>query len=306
MSTKSVIKSVVYVKNQIVFSGQRYPEIARVNNRITCETVKQFLFEKDLITLDMLENPNLDYQVIAWSLLKAFQRGLLSLNATKQTGIINNTPLRLSSSLEGKMKDVWAFSTLSLVNPFCLRRMQIEEFVCSHCYVKRSLHIDAILNYIQNFYVLSMDRLPEEWIPVLNPKNVTRHPIIRLESMGDLCSKQQATAYIKIADRNSLFNFAIWTKNPKVFADAVDESGKPVNLSSVLSMSKVNTLEDVKRWDKYFDHRFAVVDDTALKEMWLMNPDFYACQCGPRSCITCQKCYHKDSTITTAVEMLRK
>ena len=306
MSGISVSNDVSFV-NPIITNGRAYPEFERVNGRITMQTVKNRLYEWDYISYEQKEDHELDYQVVAWALLRAFKAGKLSLNATKQTGIIGNTPIRMSTSLGGKMKGVWAFSTLSLVNPFCLRRMQLTDFVCHHCYVKRSLHIDAVLNYVQNFHVLSSGILPMEWIPIIRGKNSVKHPIVRLESMGDLCSYEQAANYLQIAHSNPAFKFAIWTKNPRVFADAVDIHGKPENLTSVLSMSKVNNLEDISRWRAYFDHCFVVTDDTKLREIWLKNPElFYACKCGPRSCITCQKCYHKDSMMTTAVEMLRK
>lgn len=304
--SKNSVSNVLNIVNPIVTDGKAYPEFDRVNGRITMQTVKNRLYEWDYISYEQKEDPELDYQIVAWSLLRAFKDGKLSLNATKQTGIIGNTPIRMSTSLGGKMKGVWAFSTLSLVNPFCLRRMQLTDFVCHHCYVRRSLHIDAVLNYVQNFHVLSSGILPMEWVPIIRSCNTVKHPIIRLESMGDLCSYEQAANYLTIAHSNPAFKFGIWTKNPKVFADAVDIMGKPSNLSAVWSMSRVNLFDSNNKYALYFDHKFIVVDDANVRGQMLIDSRAYPCQCGPASCINCQKCYHKDPDCVTAVEMLRK
>ena len=292
---------------KITTNGRVYPEIARVNNRITTQTVKDFLYSEGYISADQLNDNNCDYGVIARGLYKAFSEGKLSLNATKQTGIMNNTPVRMSTGLGGKMKNVWAFSTLSLCNLFCLKRMKNPALVCHHCYVGKSLHIDCVLNYVQNFYVLTADLLPVEWIPVINPKNVTRHPIIRLESFGDLFNKIQSLNYLSIARTNSVFSFALWTKNPAVLAAAIDETDKPENLSTVHSMSQVNVMDkNPEKWTAYFDHRFIVVDDQEIKNEYMKNPNNYSCKCGPNSCMNCKECYKRSKVVTMSVEMLRK
>ena len=293
--------------NNTVSYQQAYPEIRRVNGRILTQTVKEFLYKNNLISESELNDPELDKLIIARGIFAAFASGLLSLNATKQTGIIGYTPVRMSTGLDGKMKDVWSFSTLSLCNPFCVKRMQNKDLVCGYCYVPATLHIDGILQYVQNFYVLNSGPLPECWIPEIRVSNSILHPIIRLESFGDLFSKIQAENYFSIANKNPIFRFGLWTKNPAVFAAAADEMGKPSNLSSVYSMSRINQMDkNPGKWTLYFDHMFVVVDSDEIKEKFLIDPDFYTCKCGPRSCIECQACYKKPVRITTAVEKLRK
>lgn len=293
------------------YSRDSYPEIRKycAGNIITTQAVKAFLYDNGLLSYTDYIDPKCDYTPIANGLYIAFCKGLLSLNATKQTGVLNNTPIRVSTSMGGKMKDVWAISTLSLVNKMCLRRMKNENIVCHHCYVKRSLHITAILNYVQNFFVLTSGPINPEFIPVLNPKSVTRHPLVRLESMGDLANAIQAENYLRIASANGAagFRFALWTKNPNYLAQAIDNFGKPENLSTVWSMSRVNVMDtNPDRWNKYFDHRFIVVDGQELKDSYLAKNGFYPCKCGRRSCITCQECYTRRSSVETAVELLRK
>lgn len=291
------------------FSRDSYPEIRKycVGNVITTQAVKAFLYDNGLLSLNDYNDPKCDYTPIANGLYIAFCRGLLSLNATKQTGVLNNTPIRVSTSMGGKMKDVYAISTLSLVNKMCLRRMKNEKIVCHHCYVKRSLHITAILNYVQNFFVLTSAPIATEFIPVLNPKHAEKHPIIRLESMGDLANVIQAENYLRIAAANDVFRFALWTKNPNYLKQAIDNYGKPENLSTVWSMSQVNVMDnDPDKWNKYFDHRFIVVESQELKDSYLAKNGFYPCKCGRRSCVTCQECYTRRTNIETAVELLRK
>ena len=299
--------------NNVVTNGKAYPEIKREYNksgqlRITTKTVKMFLYENGLISQDELLSEKTEKSVIVMGLYKAFKSGILSLNATKQDGVKNNTPVRVSSGLKGKLDDVPAISTISLANDFCLARMKIQGIVCHDCYVPASLRIDGMLAYTQNMYVLTAGPLPEEWVPVLTFDPV-KHPIIRLESFGDLACTVQAQNYMTIARKNSAYNFGIWTKNPNVYAAAVELDGKPENVSSVLSMSRVNVMDPaafIDRWSKYFDHVFIVNDDDNITAEMLKDENTYQCQCGFHSCWNCQRCYHRDAALTRAVEKLRK
>lgn len=302
----SVVDSVV--KNVVIYDGKSYPEIRKysVDGKITMLPVKIFLYNNGLLTGKELNDPKCDYMPIAWGLYKAFQQGILSLNATKQKGIINRTPIRMSTSLGGKMLDVWAFSTLSLVNPLCLARMRNEKLVCHHCYVKKSLYICAVLNFVQNAFLLMNYELPIDWIPVLNPKNKEKHPIIRIESFGDLFNVVQVKNYLRIVYSNPDFHFGMWTKNPNYLKQGIDEIGKPENLSTVFSMSVVDKMDESNKFDSYFDHKFIVVNSQELKDKYLTNSAYYPCKCGRHSCINCQNCYKRSENVTTAVELLRE
>lgn len=301
------------IVNHIVYSGQTYPEIRREFNaagqlRITTHAVKVFLYENGLISQDELISENTEKSVIVMGLYKAFRAGILSLNATKQAGVSNLTPVRVSTGLKGKLDDVPAISTISLANDFCLARMKMTGIVCHDCYVPASLRIDGILAYTQNMFVLTADLLPAEWIPVitLDPE---KFPIIRLESFGDLACTIQARNYLTIARKNSVYSFGAWTKNPAVFAAAVDTDGKPENISAVLSMSRVNVMDPaayIARWESYFDHVFIVNDDDDVTAEMLQDENTYQCRCGFHSCWNCQRCYHRDGKLTRAVEKLRK
>lgn len=300
------------VSNPIMTGNSRnsYPEIRAysIDGKINTQSVKMYLYNNGFLDGRHLVDPKCDISVIAYGIYKAFKSGKLSLNCTKQTGVINETPIRMSTSLGGKMLDVWAFSTLSLVNPLCQIRMRNNKLVCAHCYVKNSLYICAVLNYVQNSYILMNYELPTEWIPVIREKCARKHPIIRIESFGDLFCILQAENYLRIVHANPAFRFGMWTKNPNYLAQAIDNMGKPENLSTVWSMSVVNKMDFSDKFDSYFDHKFIVVEDSNLKDKYLMNPGFYPCKCGKHSCMNCQKCYTRKgfSKPTTAVELLRK
>lgn len=328
--------------NNITINGKAYPEITRekVGNgmRITMNTSKIFLHAFGYITEEQLNNPDLDYTTITQGLYHAFCDGVLSLNATKQNGVLNNTIVRVSTGLSGKLDSVLAISTISLANQFCLSRMLIEDLVCSKCYVPESLRIDGILAYAQNMFVLTHIDLSEnpEYIPQMradwtikriekdlkDAKNdgkidisdeeiayiISLKPLCRFESMGDLACSLQAKNYLTIAYANSAFDFALWTKNPAVLAYAIDTNGKPENLSTVLSMSMKNKMDKqsfIDRYKKYFNHMFVVADADHVDTLYKMD-NAYPCHCEHFSCIRCRHCYvHTNEEIDTAVEKLR-
>lgn len=330
------------MNNNIITNGKTYPEITREKTkngyRITMQTAKIFLFANGYISENDLNNPECDYTTITTGIYKAFCDGKLSLNATKQDGIQNKTPIRVSTGLSGKLDTVFAVTTISLVNQFCLSRMLIDELVCSKCYVPESLRIDGILAFAQNMYVLTHFDLAEkpDWIPVMradwaikriqkdliNAKNdgkidisdeeiaeiISKKPLCRFESMGDLACSLQAKNYLTIAYANIDFDFALWTKNPAVLAYAIDTNGMPENLSTVLSMSRKNEMDKtafIERYKKYFKHMFVVADNEHVNALYQME-NAYPCHCEHFSCIRCRHCYEHDNTvIDTAVEKLR-
>ena len=331
------------MNNSIITNGKAYPEITREKTkngyRITMQTAKIFLFANGYISENDLNNPECDYTTITTGIYKAFCDGKLSLNATKQDGISNYTPIRVSTGLSGKLDTVFAVTTISLVNQFCLSRMLIDELVCSKCYVPESLRIDGILAFAQNMYVLTHFDLTEkpDWIPVMRADwakkriekglkkaqkdrkidisdeeisdIVSQKPLCRFESMGDLACSLQAKNYLTIAKSNFSFDFALWTKNPAVLAFAIDSYGKPANLATVLSMSRKNEMDKqafIDRYRKYFNHMFVVADSDHVNELYQME-NAYRCHCEHFSCIRCRHCYdHENENIDTAVEKLRE
>ena len=331
--------------NAIVTNGRVYPEIPRETTkagyRITMQTTKDFLFEHGYISATDWENSDCSKSVITRGIYQAFCDGVLSLNCTKQDGVSNLTPVRVSTGLSGKLDTVFSISTMSLVNTFCMARMEKQELVCSKCYVPESLRIDGILMFCQNMYILTHIDLTDfpEWVPVMRAEWAVRtvvkklqdarkngkieisdeeiatlaakKPLCRLESMGDLACTLQARNYLTITRANDTFDFALWTKNPAVLATAIDMTGKPENLSTVLSMSRKNVMDPaafIVRYSRYFDHMFLVVDGENYRDHFLGRSGFYTCHCEHFSCLRCRHCYTRSNAgdIDTAIERLRE
>ena len=284
------------------------------------QLLKVFLFNHGFITENEL-NDNLTPLQIAGAVYNAFCAGIFPIKCTKQTGIKGYSPFRLSRDFQGKMLKKWAFSTLSLVNPFCLKRMKDNTLVCSECYVEASLrrNIIGMLNYIQNYFLMQFDNIPAELIPVIQSINLKTRDGVRIESFGDIASKQQQTFYVRLCQKNPLFHFTQWTKNPNIVCQVFDTMGKPENLKIGLSMSRINKMDDgLEKWEKtgYFDFYFVVVDNDETRDKLLSIPFARPCHCLEGSCYDatiCAGCYMAENPEAiaagrpvTVVERLRK
>jgi hypothetical protein len=256
---------------------------------------KSFLFDHGYISEAELNDDKCSLKILLPAALKAFNDGVMPVKLTKQAGIIGFCPIRLSRDFSGKMLKMWAFSTVSLVNPFCLARMKDPNLVCYNCYVEASLHLEGALNYVQNFFFLTISGLPEILLPELNPAVVAMHKYIRLESFGDIANYAQMSNYNRIASINAPagFNFTIWSKNVAIVARVFDAEGKAVNLKFQHSMSRVNMMDsNYLKYKKYVDGWFLVVDNDADRKRFLGRHHAHTCKCCQESCYSiCQRCY---------------
>ena len=283
------------------------------------QLLKKYLFEKGFMTLQQFDNDNCTMKEIANAVFRCLQAGIFPIKATKQTGILGYSPFRLSRDFSGKMRGKWAFTTLSLINTFCLARMKNPELVCFYCYVEKALKQNTVgmLNYIQNFYLMTAENLPEILIPVLNDRCIKDHNGIRIESFGDIQNAVQQAFYTKLTYKNPDWLFTQWSKNPAIVCQVFDKIGKPENLKFGLSMSRINKLDaDCARWIRtgYIDFMFVVCDNDAVRDDLLDIPFSRPCMCEEYSCYThCKKCYLQESDFmkkagrpALAVERLRK
>lgn len=194
------------------------------------------------------------------------------------------TGIKFNKYMTGKMEGVTCLSSSCLCNPYCAARRDNPDMVCAHCFAAGTVSRYAALNQnmMHNTEVLTSTLFSVEDFPVINAA------IFRLESFGDLVNSTQARNYIRLAKRNPYVRFALWTKNPGILAQAVAIEGKPDNLVCILSSAYLDKPCDASRW-WFVDKTFTVYrPDTIESQSISIN-------CGSRSCLTCQRCYHKDT-----------
>lgn len=194
------------------------------------------------------------------------------------------TGIKLNKYMTGKMEGINCLSTSCLCNPYCAARRNNSDMVCSACFAAGTVARYSSLNQnmMRNTEILTSTLLGIDDFPVLNTA------IFRLESFGDLVNSTQARNYIRFAKRNPHTQFALWTKNPGILAQAIAVEGKPGNLICILSSAYLDKRCDASRWS-FIDKTFTVYrPETVERENISIN-------CGARSCLTCQRCYHKNA-----------
>ena len=189
---------------------------------------------------------------------------------------------------EGKLEGLSSIGTSCANNPHCKKRRENGESVCSKCYAETYMKMrKALKNKLEgNAEVLTTRHLEQRELPFINAR------IYRFESFGDLYNDIHLENYIAICNNNPHTNFALWTKNIWILDSVFNEKGikKPDNLIIVVSsplLNKVMELDMEKYW--FVDHVFTVYTKEYIEEN---NIDI---NCGSKSCIGCQLCYHKDT-----------
>ena len=188
----------------------------------------------------------------------------------------------------GKMEGINSIGTSCVDNPFCIKRRENGDSVCSKCYAATYMKMRKALKerLKGNFEILTERLLKDREIPVTNSN------IFRFESFGDLYNTTQLANYVLICERNPFTQFGLWTKNTWVLDELFNKNGikKPDNLSIVVSSPLLNKqieLDKEKYW--FVDHVFTVYDKNYI-EFHNININ-----CGAKSCLGCQLCYHKNT-----------
>lgn len=190
------------------------------------------------------------------------------------------SPIHVSDSMSGKMYGIPSISTSCLCNPICKARMKQGKSICKHCFavgtIKQYTSLGKALtsNYqLLNGSVLDLDLLPRFKSTV---------EIVRIESFGDVASVTQAINYANICKVNPHVTFAWWSKNMAIVQRAFDMVGKPSNVIMVESAPMLDT--EINPSQPCVDKTFTVYSNE--------NPHI---NCGKRSCLTCRRCYRKDT-----------
>lgn len=188
----------------------------------------------------------------------------------------------------GKMKGINSIGTSCANNPYCMKRRENGDSVCSKCYASTYLKMRKSLkeHLEENANILTTRLLKENEIPVTNAN------VFRFESFGDLYNVTHLENYVKICERNPYTKFGLWTKNIWLLDELFNKKGikKPDNLSIVVSSPMLNVQMKLDR-EKYWmvDHVFTVYDKDYIKVNGI------TINCGSRNCLGCQRCYHVDT-----------
>jgi phage pi2 protein 07 len=187
---------------------------------------------------------------------------------------------------DGKMKGIHSIGTSCVNNPWCIKRRENGESVCSRCYAETYMKMRKSLKQrlSDNADILTTRLLEEREIPFTNDL------VFRFESFGDLYNATHLQNYLLICDKNPYTNFGLWTKNTWILDDVFNKKAieKPENLSVVVSSPMLNKQMELDKKRYWFvDHIFTVYDKKSIEK------DNICINCGSKDCFGCQICYHK-------------
>ena len=188
----------------------------------------------------------------------------------------------------GKMKGIQSVGTSCKNNPYCIKRRENGDSVCSKCYAETYTTMRKSLqkHLEENAEILSTRILDDKEIPVTNAQ------AFRMESFGDLYNATHLANYVLICEKNPYTRFGLWTKNYWLLDELFNKYGiaKPANLSIVVSspfLNKAMTLDRERYW--MVNHIF-----TVYQKKFIAENDVNV-NCGSKDCLGCQICYHTNT-----------
>ena len=186
----------------------------------------------------------------------------------------------------GKMKGIHSIGTSCVNNPWCIKRRESGESVCSKCYAETYMKMRKSLKQRlnENADILTTRILTDREMPFINDL------IFRYESFGDLHNTTHLENYVRICENNPSTHFGLWSKNIWILDELFnkDKQDKPDNLSIVVSSPMLNKAIELNKEKYWFvDHVFTVYDKQFIKDNQV------DINCGSKNCLSCQKCYHK-------------
>ena len=192
----------------------------------------------------------------------------------------------------GKMQGMVSVSSSALLNPFCMKRHNNGDSVCSHCYAIRMLNMYKGLREKaeKNTILWTETVYSDQYMPVLNCKK------FRFEAFGDIFCTNQVLNYFALCRKNPSVSFALWTKNPQVMWAALEKNGfkKPKNLVVIYSSPALNVpsanvrnLYVMPNGKHMIDKIFTVYTKDKIQA------GSVKINCGARNCAACGRCYSK-------------
>ena len=168
--------------------------------------------------------------------------------------------------------------------------------ICGFCFSdsQQDYQTSMINPLARNFEILNNGIIDSDWLPIVNAL------YFRFESFGDFASVNSVINCFNFCRKNSHTNCAAWTKNPYFFKKAILKGyQKPENLNCILSSQYINRIADIDYdligiFDKTFSvFTYEMSEENAIK-----------INCGARSCLSCLRCYRKNSE-TEIFELLK-
>jgi hypothetical protein len=189
---------------------------------------------------------------------------------------------------DGKMKGIHSIGTSCVNNPWCIKRRENGESVCSKCYAETYMKMRKSLKQrlAENAEILTTRILSDREIPFTNDL------VFRFESFGDLYNAMHLENYNNICFRNPFTQFGLWTKNTWILDEVFNQKGivKPNNMSIVVSSPLLNKQMELDREKFWFvDHVFTVYDKKFIET------NNICINCGAKNCLSCSICYFKNT-----------
>lgn len=183
----------------------------------------------------------------------------------------------------GKLTGMHSISTSAIMNRHCAQRQDLRGSICEKCYAKDYLSFRKSLrvNMEDNTRQLTTRLLPPAELPTINDR------YFRLEAFGDIANVTQVENYFNICRKNHGTQFALWTKNPAIIAQALRQAHKPVNLIIIYSSPMINRPVNDRIFSvfPFIDKVFTVYDKSHAQAVTI--------NCGGRKCLECRRCYSK-------------
>jgi hypothetical protein len=216
----------------------------------------------------------------------------------------NELRLKITRAHHGKMEFMQSLSTSVLLNKRCQKYCKIEGSICGKCFAREMMDRysknmpDAMAH---NTKILTSNILKKKDLPQVNVR------YFRFEAFGDLNNDIQFINYINICNANKKTTFALWTKNPDIIDDVLNNQGykKPKNLIIIVSSLFLNLrfkLENMPYSNRYWfiDGIFTVY---TAKYAYENKIDI---NCLDKKCIECLNCYTKKKGIFYINEVEKK
>ena len=188
---------------------------------------------------------------------------------------------------EAKMNGIISISTYVGNNKYCQARCNnCENAICKYCYAASLTGQRYFLKMklIRIMAIFTTIELSKSDIPVIDN---TIYPYFRFESFGDLNNTLQFQNYNLFALVNSAVNITIWTKNPGIIQQCIN-NGLQLSDNLIIGLSSLYLnkpeIEKAKKYP-FIRFLFTVYDDQFISDHNIVI------NCGAKHCLTCGICY---------------